>query len=300
MPDDDNAPGDAERPPAVTVVIPCYNTHEHLAEALDSVRAQTFRDFEIMVVDDGSNDPEAVAFLDAVGDDVRLIRQDNQGLPAARNTGFRQARGELVLPLDCDDALDPSFLDKAVAALRAAPPNSFVFSYLRLAGSMQGVLKKNYNHFEQLFFNQLPYCLLIRKALWEEVGGYDESMRQGYEDWEFNIRLGEHGVRGIVLREPLFHYRVSETGMLKSVSQKQHGELWCSIQQKNPSAYRLRALIRSWRTWRHEPSTYPLLLYFGWLAVFRVLPKSAFSALFRRLLPYRHSVRAAVSSLAGK
>jgi len=285
--------------PLVSVVLPCFNAHRHLRQTLDSVRAQTFRDFEIVVVDDGSNDPETLAFLDALGDDVRLVRQRNRGLPAARNTAFRHARGIYVLPLDCDDWLAPTFLERACARIREMPPRSFVFSYLSLCGDLRGVVVKEYNHFEQLFLNQLPYCLLMPKAVWKELGGYDESMRCGYEDWEFNIRLGRHGVLGASLREPLFHYRVSQTGMLKSISGPRHGTLWRDIQKKNPGAYRIRALIRSWRAWRREPSTYCLELYFFWLALHRLLPKWMFAKLFQKLMPYSHSARVSRKAMAG-
>lgn len=278
-------------PPLVSVVLPCFNAHRHLQETLDSVRAQTFRDFEIVVVDDGSNDPDTLAFLERIGDDVRLIRQRNYGLPAARNTAFRHARGTYVLPLDCDDWLEPTFLERAYAKINRMPARSFVFSHLSLTGDLSGTVEKKYNYFEQLFLNQLPYCLLLPKAVWHELGGYDESMRRGYEDWEFNIRLGRHGVFGEPLGEPLFHYRVSQSGMLKSISGPRHGTLWRDIQKKNRRAYRLNALVADWWRWRGKPSTYYLGLYFLWLALHRLLPKAIFAKLFRNLLPFSHSAR---------
>jgi hypothetical protein len=297
----DLAPPDREagRAPLISVVLPCFNAHRHLGQTLASVRAQTFRDFEIILVDDGSSDPETLAFLGCVGDDVRLIRQPNGGLPAARNTGFRHARGTYVLPLDCDDWLEPPFLERAVAKIRTMPPRSFVFSHLSLCGDMSGTVEKEYNYFEQLFLNQLPYCLLLPKAVWLELGGYDESMRHGYEDWEFNIRLGCHGVFGAALREPLFHYRVSQTGMLKAVSGPRHGTLWRDIQKKNPNAYRFRGLVASWLAWRKKPSTYYLGLYFFWLALHRVLPKPLFAKLFQKLMPYSQSARVSCKAMAG-
>ena len=87
----------------VSVVLPCYNSHRYLQKTLDSLRAQTFRDFEMILVDDGSDDPDTLAFIDSLADDVRVLRQPNTGLPAARNTGILHAKGEYVLPLDCDD-----------------------------------------------------------------------------------------------------------------------------------------------------------------------------------------------------
>ena len=279
--------------PTVSVVLPCFNAHEHLKQSIDSVSIQTYRDLEIIVVDDGSDNPDTIAFLDAMGDDVRLVRQRNLGLSGARNTGFREARGKYVLPLDCDDWIEPEFISKVVRALESEPRAAFAFSHIRLEDKASGVLEKNYNFFEQLFFNQLPYCILIAKDTWEEVGGYDMTMRHGYEDWEFNIRLGGRGKFGVVVPKPLFHYRVREAGMLRNLSSQQHGQLWGDIQQRNSPVYRLSALVRKWRHWRTHPSTYPLCLYFGWMALYRTLPKILFAALFRKVLSHSHSRRVA-------
>ena len=277
--------------PEISVILPCYNSHLHLQQTLDSLRAQTYRDFEIVLVDDGSNDPNTIAYLDALPDDVRMIRQENLGLPGARNTAFRNARGTYVLPLDCDDWLEPTYLDRAIATLKSSPDKTVVYSHLNVFGDVSGVLRKNYNFFEQLFLNQLPYCLLMPKSAWQEIGGYDETMRQGYEDWEFNIRLGIHGYFGVAIDEPLFHYRVSQTGMLKSISRSKHGRLWAGIQNKNPEAYTPSQLFKTWQIWRKKPSTYPLWLYFGWILLHWLLPNAIFAKLFQALLPYSHSAR---------
>ena len=277
--------------PEISVILPCYNSHQYLQQTLDSLRAQTFRDFEIVLVDDGSNDPDTIAYLNAMSGDVRMIRQVNMGLPAARNTAFRNARGTYVLPLDCDDWLDPEYLQTALKTLKASPEKTVVYSHLNVFGDVTGILRKNYNFFEQLFLNQLPYCLLMPKAAWKELGGYDETMRQGYEDWEFNIRLGAHEYFGVAMEDALFHYRVSQSGMLKSISRSKHGRLWDSIQKKNPQTYKLGNLFKTWRAWRKKPSTYPLGLYFGWLFLHRLLPNAIFAKLFQMLLPYSHSAR---------
>lgn len=277
--------------PLVSVVIPCFNAHHHLARALDSVRAQTFHDHEIIVVDDGSSDRETITFLDALSDDVRVIRQSNKGLPGARNTGFREARGIYVVPLDCDDWIEPEFISKALEALQSEPDAAFAFTHICLEHEASGVLRKNYNFFEQLFLNQLPYCLVVPKKVWEEVGGYDETMRHGCEDWEFSVRLGAWGKFGVVVPEPLFHYRVSAAGMFQSLSAALVGQLWGDIQQRNRSLYRLPALIGTWWRWRKYPSTYPLVLYFGWLALYKLLPVSLFNALFQGIVGFSHSRR---------
>lgn len=280
----------------VSVVIPCYNTHEFLAMTLDSVRAQTFPVEEIILVDDGSTSPSTIHFLDHVGEDVRLVRQQNKGLPAARNVGIGMAKGSYVLPLDADDWLEPSAVEELLGALASQDKAGFSFCQMYMEGDGQGVLAKNYNFFEQLFLNQLPYCLMLRKSAWEAAGGYDEKMRRGYEDWEFNIRLGSMGYFGVAVAEPLFHYRIAQSGMLLSTSNKVHGELWASIRQMHPELYGASSLFRLWRHWRKRPSTYPLFLYFFWLAASRLLPTPAFAELFRALRRYSHGRRVTASA----
>lgn len=280
----------------VSVVIPCYNTHEFLGKTLASVKAQTLPIREIIIVDDGSTDPSTIRFLDNVGDGIRLIRQANRGLPAARNVGFAAATGEFVLPLDADDWLEPDAVEKLVAALVSKENAAYSFCQICMEGDGRGILAKNYNFFEQLFLNQMPYCLMLRKSAWTTAGGYDETMRRGYEDWEFNIRLGALGLFGIVVAEPLFHYRIAQSGMLLSTSNKVHGELWASIRARHPKVYRASNLVRLWCFWRNRPSTYPLYLYFFWLAAAKLLPGSLFAALFRTLRRYSHGKRVTAAS----
>jgi glycosyltransferase involved in cell wall biosynthesis len=278
--------------PRVSVVIPCYNGGADLPGAIESVRGQTMADFEILVVDDGSTDPETVRVLADLDSKLRVIRQDNRGLPAARNAGFKAARGAFLLPLDCDDRLEPTFLAETLAALERAPDAGFAFAQMRLTGDLAGTTRKAYDPFVQLFLNQLPYCLLMRRALWAMSGGYDESMRAGYEDWEFNIRLAALGHRGVAIDKPLFVYRTSAAGMLNSLSRRRHAELWRMIQLRHPDRYRWGALWRLWRASRFPPLPYPAPLLVGlWLA-HRLLPDPAFNALYARLLAFSASRRA--------
>ncbi len=274
----------------VSVVIPCFNSGSTISQTVTSVHFQTWPNVEIIVIDDGSTDQETIKVLEALKG-VYLVRQHNAGLPVARNVGCKVASGNYILPLDADDWLEPAAIKRLMECLRENPAASFAYSYLQLEGEATGVLAKSYNFFEQLFFNQLPYCLLLPRSVWESVGGYDESMDRGYEDWEFNIRLGAAGYFGCVVQEPLFHYRVSSGGMLLSKSNRLHGALWAEIQGKHINIFNLRRLIILWREWRSRPSTYPLLIYFVWFACHRLLPDSIFSILFRWVRRYSHSQR---------
>lgn len=286
--------------PLVSIILPCYNAHAHLAQALESARAQTHPHLEILIVNDGSTEPETIEFLNALDDDIRVVHQENRGLPAARNRAFHEARGDYILPLDCDDWLEPDAVALLLEAQQAASAPAFAFPQMILEGEAEGLPQKHHNHFEQLFLNQLPYCLLLPKAAWEAAGGYDETMRQGYEDWEFNIRLGLNGWRGVTARQPLFHYRVAQGGMLLSLSGKRHCTLWRGIREKHAAAFRPGALRRTWCEWRREPSTYPLALYFGWLLVAKVLPDLWATALFNRLRRHSHSQRLTRAARSGR
>ncbi len=278
--------------PEVSIVVPCYNGGSFLDGLMASLAAQTFRDFEVIIVDDGSTDEQTRQVLRRLEQHARVVRQENRGLPAARNTGFREARGEFVVPLDCDDLLEPPFLAETLSVLRSAPDEvACVFCHMRLTGEIEGVLPRHFNRFDQLVLNQLPYCMLIRRSAWAAVGGYDETMRQGYEDWEFNIRLAEAGFAAVEIPEPLFVYRVSGQGMLLSGSARKHGALWHAIRARHRECYRLRHLIAIEREWRTPPRRFALIPALTLLTLARVLPDAFVGWIFYILLRSVHRLR---------
>jgi glycosyltransferase involved in cell wall biosynthesis len=121
--------------PRVSVIIPCFNLGAFLADAVDSVLAQTFQDLEILIVDDGSTDPETQRLLDGyTRPRTRVFRTPNSGLAAARNFLIGQARGEYLCALDADDKLHPRYLEATVAALDADASLTFVSTHLRMFG----------------------------------------------------------------------------------------------------------------------------------------------------------------------
>ena len=271
--------------PKVSIVVPCWNAGSFLPGLFESLDAQIFRDFEVIVVDDGSTDAATLAVLDRLPAGVRLVRQENRGLSGARNSGFRAAAADLVLPLDCDDRLEPEFLALGVARLAGQPALDFVFSHMRLTGARTGTLERRFNRFDQLFLNQLPYSLLMRKAAWARVGGYDETMRDGYEDWDFNVRLIRTGSIGAAISaEPLFIYRVAGDGMLLSKSARKHGALWRKVRQKHPGAYRPDALLALHRREGRGKVALPTATA---LLVAAQLPDAWFGRLYQALLASR-------------
>ncbi|PWB59710.1 MAG: glycosyltransferase family 2 protein [Bradyrhizobiaceae bacterium] len=271
--------------PAVSVVVPCYNAGRYLDALLASLSAQTFRDFETVIVDDGSTDAVTREKLAAIESGIRVVRQQNRGLSGARNTGFREARGNHVLPLDCDDQLDPAFLAETHAALAAAPSDvGFAFTHMRLVGARTGVRPCRFDRFDQLFINDLPYGMLIRRSAWEAVGGYDEDMREGYEDWEFNIRLAAAGYRGLEVAKPLLVYTVNPGGMLLSISIPRHGTLWRRIRAKHRDLFRPTGLWSLWRARGDTGGRVSLAAGAALLLLAKTLPERWFGRLFHRAL----------------
>ncbi len=189
--------------------MPCFNHGRFVGDALVSVFEQSYESWEVVVVDDGSTDPETIAVLaDLDLPRVEVLHQDNAGLPAARNTGIRASRGEFIVPLDADDELLPNYLSRMVETLDADPHAAFAHCWAELFGDVNWVwATRPYNPYTELLTNSVLQTATMRRAAWDEVGGYDETMLGGNEDWELWIRYQEAGWGNRQIREPLYRYR---------------------------------------------------------------------------------------------
>ena len=199
----------------VSVVIPCYNQGVFLREALDSVYAQTHSDYEIIVVDDGSTDPKTRSILDEIDSPViRLLRTSNGGLAMARNRGIAASTGDIILPLDADDLIAPTYLEKGVSVLTANPDVGVVYSMADKFGDVNELWQLPEFSPAHLLKENMVFCsALVRRDLWARGGGYNISMKYGWEDWDFWLSLCEQEIRFVRIPEVLFHYRVREDSM---------------------------------------------------------------------------------------
>lgn len=197
--------------PKVSVIIPCYNHSNFLPDAVASVINQSFSDYEIIIINDGSTDnTEEVAegLLKNYPDKVRLINQENHGVSVARNVGITQALGIYYLPLDADDLLLPECLEKLITILEKNKNLDFVYSWSARFGLESGIDRRGEFSRMVLLKNEGPHpTALIKKSEWKRVGGYKSIMFEGYEDWEFYISLFEIGSNGGMIPEVLFKYR---------------------------------------------------------------------------------------------
>src|SRR5215510_10367556 len=196
--------------PAVSVIIPCYNLGQYLDDAVSSVLAQSFQDFEILIVDDGSTDAATRAILERYArPKTRVIRTEHVGLAAARNLGIRQAKGRYLCALDADDRLEPSFLDKMTRVLDGDESVTFSSAWLRAFGDETWEWKPERCDLQTLLSeNTVLTAAVVRRDAVVAIGGYDTAMPvQGDEDWDLWLTLVERGYRGIILPEVLFQYR---------------------------------------------------------------------------------------------
>jgi len=227
--------------PRVTVVIPCYNHGRFLNEAVESVLAQTYGGYEIFIVNDGSTDPFTVDLLSKYKKErTTVFHKANGHLSSARNFGIARANSEYILTLDADDRFAPRFLEKAVSILDAKSEAGVATCWHETFGGTKRAvctLKNGGNVINFLTRNLCSASSLFRKRCWEEVGGYDERMKQGYEDWNFWIAVTKKGWRVEVIPEVLFYYRISKSSMV-SASDDLRPELMRQIVRNHLDVYR--------------------------------------------------------------
>lgn len=201
--------------PRVSIVLPVYNHLRFLPEAIGSILAQTYRDFELVIVNDGSTDGTR-EYLDALADPrVVVVHQDNRRLPSALNTGFARARGELLTWTSADNHVSPLFLEGLVGALDAHPDAGFAYSafaWIDDESRITGIHRDQEVSVRSLF-KQNPgiAAFLYRRSCAEAVGEYDPAL-EGAEDWDMWLRIVER-TPAVYVPEVLYYYRLHDDSM---------------------------------------------------------------------------------------
>ena len=225
--------------PLVTVVIPAYNAQRWIEGTLASAVAQTYRNIEIVVVDDGSTDQTAVIVGQAARTDgrIRLLRQQNGGAPAARNHGIREARGTLIAPLDADDLWHPEKLARQVAKMQASTPEvGLVYCWTveidesdRIIPPIRNGSVAAGNVMAELVAKagiiDSASNPLIRRSYLDTVGGYDSNRTLGTdtaEDWKLYLALAEICEFAVVTAH-LVGYRRLTGSMSRKIAQMEKG-----------------------------------------------------------------------------
>jgi glycosyltransferase involved in cell wall biosynthesis len=235
--------------PLVSVIVPVYEEVTWLGEALDSIAAQTFTDYEVIVVDDGSEGPAARALLDALDRPrTRLLRVPHGGVCRARNRGIAEARGDYLTFFDADDRMRPRMLERLTAALAAGPDLAFASFWIQLFGDEQWEWRPTRCDLPSLLGEcTVATASLVRRADVLAAGGFDERMERGHEDWDLWLSIVARGRKGTIVPEILFDYR-RRAASRSSVADR--GEtylsLYAALIQKHEAAFRAHLFDVLW------------------------------------------------------
>jgi glycosyltransferase involved in cell wall biosynthesis len=220
----------------VALIIPCYNDGDFLTNAIESIDnyAGSLK-LQIIVVNDGSTDKHTIdvlADLQKKYASLVIINQENKKMSAARNAGIKAASASLFIPLDADDILNVEFIDKAFELINKDNTTGVVYGNCEYFGEKSGVDVKNFNEYSQFYVNGINITTLVRKAVWEQCGGFDEQMTEGYEDWEFWIHAMKQNWKFEKVDIVAFKYRIKKQSTNVDAINK-HQQLLRYIQTKH-------------------------------------------------------------------
>lgn len=222
--------------PMVSVIIPCFNQGQYLAESIGSVLDSGFADLEIIVVDDGSTDTETCRILNSLCyPGTKVLRMVNQGPSAARNAGIEAAEGRYILPLDADDRIEGPYLQEATELLEQHPEYRIVYCKGAMFGARQGEWPVAPFSLRLMLMGNLIFCSgLFRKADWQVVGGYNSLMTRGYEDWDFWLSLLELGGTAYRIPRICFWYRIKDVSRTTTMDHEAQAAMHLQIMRNHP------------------------------------------------------------------
>ncbi len=229
-------------PLLASIIVPCFNNGRFVRQSVESALSQTVQSLEVIVIDDGSTDPatkKAISDLEHLAK-VRVVRQENRGIPGARNTGITLAAGEYVCCLDADNVLEPTYIEMVIAVLESNRSIGFSYSWVQLFGHDATVWRsRDFVIDEALIDSQIAVAAVFRRDDWIAVGGFRPDTRLGYEDREFWLCLAALGRRGRVLRTPLLNHRRPTTTQNAHGSRRNLIEI---IRERNRSIFECKRL----------------------------------------------------------
>lgn len=200
--------------PTISVVMSVYNGSPYLREAIESVLAQTYSDFEFIIIDDGSTDASAEIIRSYADSRIRFIQQPNAGLPSALNTAIHASCTGLIARMDCDDICLPERLQTEFEYMNEHPDIVLIGSaanYMDVDGNHIGKVVMPVDEYQiRKSFPESPFIhptVMFKKEAFERAGGYPEHLRWGGEDTVLFGRLARHG-RLANLEQPLIRYRI--------------------------------------------------------------------------------------------
>jgi glycosyltransferase involved in cell wall biosynthesis len=212
--------------PTVSVVIPFYNHAEYLRDAVESVVAQTYPKVEVIVVDDCSPDARAIELLRGLRHPRLLVfkLENTKGVSVARNAGINRSSGELILPLDADDLIDSTYLEKTVPLMLEDEKLGGVCTTIRVFGKSNTVFTPQLSMMDLLTRGTTCSTILFRRELYESVGGYKEGL-QPNEERQFLIDAISKDWQFALVNQPLYFFRRHDQNKPQTCMEDRYSEL---------------------------------------------------------------------------
>ena len=224
----------------VSIIVPCYKQAEYLSETLDSVLVQTYPYWECVIVNDGSPDNTEEIAMHYCRKDMRFkyVSQKNKGLASARNMGIANSSGEFILPLDADDLIAPTYLEKAVDRFICFPETKLVYCKAVKFGKENCYWDLPPFNYEQFIWSNCIFCsALFRRSDYDQTSGYRVDLIYGNEDWDFWLTLLKKDDVVHRIEEVLFYYRTKDCSMVTELAKHHVEESLIQICKNHPEIY---------------------------------------------------------------
>jgi glycosyltransferase involved in cell wall biosynthesis len=209
--------------PLVSFIIPYHNAGATIQDTVDSIFNQTYQNFDVWIVNDGSTDPFSIEKLkDFDGNEkIHILHQENAGPGSARNLAIQRSKAEFIVPLDADDLIDSNSVAKSLNVFKNNEIGA-VYGNIQYFGEEATVkIQADFKIDRQLIMNQIAVTALIRKVVFDDVGLYDLILsKPGLEDWEFWIRMGQSSWKIQKLEMIFFQARIQNSSRTYQVANK--------------------------------------------------------------------------------
>ncbi len=229
-----------ENTPIISVIVPCYNQSLYIKDCLLSVKKQSYENWECVIVDDGSTDESVAIIEDFIKNEPRfnLIMQQNMGVCIARNNAINKSKGKYILPLDGDDVIGETYLEKGVNCFENNTELSAVYCKAKLFGNRNENWEfPDYSFKLLLQQNILFSSTIFKKSDYNKIQGFDPKMKKGLEDWEFWISLLNSESKVYRLNDVLFFYRIIDNSRNSSYTENEETEIRRYIYDKHKVLY---------------------------------------------------------------
>lgn len=208
----------------VSVVIPCYNQGLYIEECIESVINQTYKNIEIIIVNDGSTDSHTIDTLNKIKrvyPSIKIISINNLGLSGARNEGIKNSKGYYILPLDGDDKIDITYVERCINIFNENKDVDIVYSIAEFFGTKKGIFGLRDFSIKSMLQNNCVYCTAMYRRLdYDKTPGYSMDMKYGLEDWDFWLYMIENNKKFYRINKVLFYYRRKDTSMINKLIQE--------------------------------------------------------------------------------